>query len=323
MADKRKLQAELDIDTANANRKLTEVGKTATKALSPDDKALAKINQQLSASQNNFKSLLTSQQTFLAKGNEGAAAAAKVTQEMAAQVAQTRKLTTDQQDKNILLQKEVELRQQAKNIAASTKSAAQEKLAGPSASSVKSAESSGGGLSSLAGAIGPLAALGTAAAGLAKVFNDMGEKAKNTASIISDSGGKYDQLTQAVLKHKQAEDRLQTTRCLPAFAKFKTDLETVGLDILKGAIDKFAQVVNSLPIVGKSQEQQDAEAKKQIDAEKARTTKLKGQAGVDYENIKHDRVSMEKEIAMSEQQFAVETQRKKRDLALRNGQIRD
>jgi hypothetical protein len=181
------------------------------------------------------------------------------------------------------------------------------------------------------GATGPLGAFTAGLSAANKVLSDFGSKAEDLSKIVSDTGGPLDQLRGSTVDLKRAQDSLIDDPAIAAVQKFKNELETFGLEAFKGAIDEIVKdvgqitrFVDTLPGIGSGGKNTALSMdifgkgidKAKQDAQK--DTKLIGETKVEYENLMHDRVAMNQEIAMQEQQFAVETKRKERDLVIEN-----
>ncbi len=326
----RTLQLDLRLNTEAAKKQLNDLTVATQKSLAGNSGAggsaanFAKQNQALDQMKQRFDLLVGAQAKLTQQGQGQSTAYAKISQEIAGIISKQKQWTTSEEQFLALLKSETAEREKAAAVTSKMKPGGG---AGGGSSFrqggtqiLGAAGLPGGGL---IGATGPLGAFTAALSSASQFVDEYGKKAQELSKTVSDGRGPLDQLRDSSLKLKQAQDRLIDSPAIAAVQKFKNELETAGLEFLQGVIEglvegasKFGDFVDHLPGLGRS----DEDRKKDSEADAAKKaqsgTKLIGESKVEYENLMHDRIAMEKEIAMSEREFAVETNQKKRDLAL-------
>lgn len=308
-AGQRKLAWELELQTRGAQQALNQFANQAKGALNPNSKAFQKELETLNQLQARMNSLSQSAIFFAKQGDAGAAGYSKVTAEMAGIARRLRDLNQDQAARNQLVAHEIELRKQASEAAASAKSGALPTASAPGTSGRSRAfaegiGTAGGAAKEIAGLAGFALSLGAAAG----FVNQLGDRMRATSEIISDSGGKFDQLRKSTQDLRQAQDRLANHPLITAFETFKNNLQTTLLDFAKGATEG-----NKLKDAGFSAGGSGENAR--------RATRLIGDAANEFNQLGQQRADLEKDLAMQRLEFEQQIAVKRRDFLVEARQL--
>jgi hypothetical protein len=291
------------VGVAASTNSLAKIYQDADKAL---DSMVGRINKQNQAQQQNLQ-LIQQLETRLKSiaGQKGMEDVVKATtQALIAANKEQQKFLTNENEIVASMKRQADL---AKSMSSPAKSSGGG--FGNAASQLFGAAGIPGG--GLIGAAGPYGALIAGVGVASKALNDLGERASKTSEYISDNGGKYDQLRQSTQQLKEAQDRLAASPLGAAFEKLKNQVEALGLDALGGAVSGVIEGLKNVPLIGDAVKAATAGSSKG-----SNSTKLIGDAKVQYDQLKHDRITMEHDIAQSELEFKVDTERKVRDLKL-------
>lgn len=276
------LELDLVLNISQAEKQLADLAKKGIKAnvtttgagsnssggqqsqLDKDAQAAKKLADQIALTQQKMQLLTQAQAEFAAKGEQGSAAYAKVTSELAGLVKAERGRTQDQEQFNSLVQKEIELRKQAnetlggKGTQFSPHSQRQqqqlEELKTGQSQKTGILERASAGQSSIGNLLGSaksgnVAGVGEAAAGLGKIgaagaaaglalasfglisktagaaLAEAGQKFKDNAQKISDMGGPLDQQREATRRVTEQQNQLANSKLVASFENAKTVLE--------------------------------------------------------------------------------------------------
>jgi hypothetical protein len=284
----------LDLDLSGFKKKLNELTEDTRKALNPDTPGFQNQLKTLDQMKNRLDSLVGAQQKLIQQGQQGSSAYAKISTEIAGILAKQEKMVTGEEQILKLLQAETAEREKASKINQSNNQSSLLTSAKSGASDLMGSLGGGGALGSLLTAAGPIAAIGGAAKLAIDGLNALADKAKDNATKFSDGGGKFDQLSSALERAKNSADKLANSAAAVKLATLQADSETVG---------NSAKAALLTSLTGGSDSGSDNGP-----------LKLKGDLLAQYTDLKRARTNMEADIAASEQQFAEDTSRKKRDL---------
>jgi hypothetical protein len=160
--------------------------------------------------------------------------------------------------------------------------------------------------------LGKLASVAGAAALAVDGLNKLGEKAKDTSQIISDSGGPYDQLRQSSQKVDAAFNKLASSPAIAGLEKLKNDVLSNGLGLLTGLFggqdtSKGLDAGQRKTLVGETKLQKTLLNQERGDLEK-------GQA-LETEKLNHDLYTKKRDLEIEFQEFSIGQERKKADIA--------